>query len=304
VIDPKPLHHRRRTETVTTALAALSSGELPELLAAEVRKQRHPIDRARLATLLNVAEEDIAAIEAGSLPEDLVVLGDPARPLFLSAAIRDRLAAGVLEALADHHREHPLSERGRTVEELMGPLAIERGGAADAALRLLLDALVRERRLKVVARTYALFAHRVELSESQRREAAFVERFLADQGMTTPSLPELTAAAAGAGIKERDVDRALRYLVEQGRAHTIEGEYLAAAVVDACRSALLGALADRTSGLTVAEFRDRVDGNRKICLLLFALFDREGLTRRERDARVLTDRGRAEAAAARGKGCR
>jgi len=296
VLDPRPLHHRRRTTTVTAALAELSSGRFPLLLAAEVRKQRHPVDRARLAELLNVAEEDIAKVPAESLPADLVVLGEGPRPVFLSTAMRERLTSGVLAALERHHREQPLSERGRTTEELMGPLGVERGGAGEAALRLLLEALERERRVKVVARTWALFGHRVELSADRQRQSAFVEAFLGQQGMATPSLAELTAAAAKAGIRERDVQQALRYLVEQRRAYHVEGEYLAAPTVDRCRKALLRELAGRGQGLTVAEFRDLVQGNRRICLLLFALFDKEGLTRRDGDTRVLTEKGRAAAA--------
>jgi selenocysteine-specific elongation factor len=296
VLDPKPLHHRRRTSAVAAALAELSSGQFPLLLAAEIRKQRHAIDRARLAELLNVAEEDIEKVVAGSLPRDIVVLGEASRPIFLSSAVRDRLTSGILAALERHHRENPLSERGRTTEELMGPLGIDRGGDGESALRLLLEQLERERRVKAVAHTWTLFSHRVELSPDRRRHSSFVEEFLAQQGMTTPSIADLTAAAARLGMKERDVDQALRYLVEQKRVHQVEGEYLAAKVVDACRAALLKELAGRTKGLTVAEFRDLVSGNRRICLLLLALFDREGLTRREGDTRALTDKGRARAA--------
>jgi hypothetical protein len=36
----------------------------------------------------------------------------------------------------------------------------------------------------------------------------------------------------------------------------------------------------------VAQFRDLVDGNRKMCILLFALFDGEGVTERRGDVRV------------------
>ncbi|MBN1770548.1 MAG: selenocysteine-specific translation elongation factor [Deltaproteobacteria bacterium] len=296
VLDPRPLHHRRRTAAVAAALAELSSGRFPQLLAAEVLKQRRPVDRARLAELLNVAEEDVAKVDTASLPDDIVALGDPPRTVYLPATMHERLEKGILAALETHHRDNPLSERGRTTEELLGPLGFERGGAGEAAVRLLLEALERNRRVKPVAHTWALFSHRVEMSADRRRQSTFVESFLAQQGMATPSTTELTAAAAQAGLKERDVQLALRYLVEQRRVYQVEGEYLAAKVVDGCQTTLLRELAGRKRGLTVAEFRDLVSGNRRICLLLFALFDREGLTRREGDTRVLTEKGRTEAA--------
>jgi len=40
-------------------------------------------------------------------------------------------------------------------------------------------------------------------------------------------------------------------------------------------------------GFTVAEFRDLVGGNRKICLLLLAQYDAELLTKRNGDLRII-----------------
>jgi hypothetical protein len=43
----------------------------------------------------------------------------------------------------------------------------------------------------------------------------------------------------------------------------------------------------REGGITVAEFRDLVGGNRKICLLLLAQYDSERVTKRDGDFRFL-----------------
>lgn len=300
ILDPKPLHHRRRTEAVKRALSVLAEGELTQLAASEIRKQRRPVDALALAGLLNVAEEDLAALDRG-LPADIVVFGETPRRIFLSSETRKRLSEAVLAALARHHRENPLTERGRTVEELMGPLGIERGGVAEEGFRLLLGVLEKDKRIRPVERTYVLFKHRVDLGSDRRRQSTFVETYLTQKGMTTPILAELKEAAAREKISSQEVDQALRYLVEQKRAHHIDGEYLSATVVDACRTALLKAPAASGAGVTVAAFRDLVNGNRKICLLLLALFDREGLTRRNGDLRVLTDKGRAEATSLAGR---
>ena len=87
------------------------------------------------------------------------------------------------------------------------------------------------------------------------------------------------------------IDQILRHLVSGGKAYFIEGEYIHASVVDRCRAMLLQALAEHGKGLTVAEFRDLVRGNRRICLLLLAIYDGEGVTERQGDLRVLTDKG-------------
>jgi selenocysteine-specific elongation factor len=84
----------------------------------------------------------------------------------------------------------------------------------------------------------------------------------------------------------------LNYLVKNKKAYYIENTWLHASIVDPIRKTLLKALKQQKSGLTVAQFRDLIGGNRKICLLLYALFDREGITRREGDVRCITEKGR------------
>jgi hypothetical protein len=80
-------------------------------------------------------------------------------------------------------------------------------------------------------------------------------------------------------------------LVEEGELVAADDGYLAREVVASCRQRLLTRLADQ-DGISVAEFRDLIDGNRKVCLMLLGLFDREGVTCRNGDQRFITAKGR------------
>jgi hypothetical protein len=51
-------------------------------------------------------------------------------------------------------------------------------------------------------------------------------------------------------------------------------------------------LTARPEGLTVAQFRDLIADNRKICLRLFAIYDAEGITIRKGDVRVISEKGK------------
>jgi selenocysteine-specific elongation factor len=59
---------------------------------------------------------------------------------------------------------------------------------------------------------------------------------------------------------------------------------------------LLEYLVEHKEGCTVADFRDLIGGNRKICLLLLNLFDSEGITVRKGDYRHITEKGRKKLA--------
>ena len=110
--------------------------------------------------------------------------------------------------------------------------------------------------------------------------------------MKTPLMADLVAFAGKHGFDERTLKQVLAYLTGSGRAYAIEGNFIHTSIVDACRKKLLEKLALAPQGLTVASFRDLVGGNRKICLLLYALFDAEKIIERTGDTRVITEKGR------------
>lgn len=296
VVDPAPLHHRRRRESVVKTLDAIAEGQHGGLVAAEIRKHRFPVDSVALASLLNLTEEDVLAV-AGSLPEDIQALATPQRPSFLATTARSVLVGRIVNQLKRHHYQNPLSAKGKTLEELQGTLGDGQQTISEPALKALLAELEAEQILKSIGNSYLLFGHESQVTPERQRQITFVSSFLARAGLSTPSMEDLRLQAPRNGIKERDLELVLRYLVENGKAYHKDGEYLHGEVVDRCRDTLVKALATSAKGLTVAEFRDLVNGNRKICLLLCNLFDGEGTTRREGDYRVLTEKGRQRAAA-------
>lgn len=293
VVDPAPLHHRRRRPAVVQALEAITQGGLPGLVAAEARRHRCPVSARNVAARLNLNEEDVLAIS--DLPHDILRYAGPQEIWYFATPARAEAVKRIVALLKRHHFQNPLSGKGKTLEELAS--ALGDSGFTEAPLRPLLAELEREQVLQSVSGTYILFGQEVALTPERKQQIDFVAAFLARAGMNAPSIPELVHAAAARGMREKDVDLALRYLVENKRAYHKDGEYLHAELVDRCRDALLGALADAQGGLTIAAFRDLVNGNRKICLLLCNLFDDEGWTRREGDVRVLTEKGRQRARA-------
>lgn len=296
VVDPAPLHHRRRRESVVKTLDAIAEGQHGGLVAAEIRKHRFPVDSVELAGLLNLTEEDVLSV-AGNLPKDIQALATPQRPSFLAAEAREVLVGRIVNQLKRHHYLNPLSAKGKTLEELQGTLGDGQQTISEPALKALLAELEAGQVLKSIGNSYLLFGHESQVTPERQRQITFVSSFLAKAGMSVPSMEDLRLQAPRNGIKERDLELVLRYLTENGKAYHKDGEYLDALVVDRCRDTLVKALAASPKGLTVAEFRDLVNGNRKICLLLCNLFDGEGTTRREGDFRVLTEKGRQRAAA-------
>ncbi len=292
VIDAMPLHHRRRPEKLIESMSRIADGRAPELVAAEIRKRFRPVAHREIAEVLNLSGAEVRAVVSGELPEDIVRYESGGDIYLLVRSEHDRLREACLGSIAAYHRRHPLEERGRTAEELLGILGLPREAACEAALGLMLEKLEAEGQVQRTGHTWARAGHRVEIGPALSASVEFVEGFLRGCGMRTPLMSELRREAGGRGLEERELKEILRYLVKNRRAYFIEDNYLHASAVDGCRQALLGELARLGGGMTVAQFRDLVRGNRRICLLMLAIYDSEGVTRREGDLRVLTGRGR------------
>lgn len=292
IIDAAPLRHRRRPEALVNRLASLAAGDKAAFVAEEVRKQHGPVAAARLAETLNVTvREIIAALEP--LPGDIdsIPINDRQR-WYIPHEVYLDIEARCVRAIEIFHRENPLVEEGKTVEDLYGQLGFKNGHDDMPFLRALLETLVKRGILKAVKHTWARADHTVQVSKGFERQAHFVEDFLKNSGMKIPLLSDLEAAAAKAGIDRNSLKQVLRYLANKGSIVGLEGSYLHGDFVTHCRNKLVNKLKTAPEGITVAQFRDLVEGNRKTCVPLLELFDAEGITERRGDVRVITEKGR------------
>jgi CheY-like chemotaxis protein len=173
----------------------------------------------------------------------------------------------------------------------MGIFGVNRNPASEGIMKCLLNKMVKDGLLKKAANTWIISSHIVNLTDEDKKQIKFVEVFHKNYAMNTPLMSELIPKAYKFGITEEKLNQIILYLVRQGRLYNIDNNYLYKDIVDNCRKILLEFLMD-DDGLTVAQFRDLVKGNRKICLLLLAQYDREGIIFREGDLRYLTDKGR------------
>jgi len=292
IIDVKPLHHRRRTAKLLSNLQRILLGNLEELIAAEVRKNVNPLSIEYLAGTFNKPVSELLKIVDSSLPEDIVVVSSQDE-LFLQEQKRYiKTRNKIINNLTTYHKNNPLEETGRSFDELMGLYGKDRDEGLEKYIEIVLADLVSQKQLKKVDNTWTLYTHNVKFSEELANQVYFVENYLLDSGMKTPLMSELLPAAEKKGIDEKLLYQILKLLVYRKKAYRIEDNYIHSDIVDKCRIKLLESLLNKKEGITVAEYRDIISGNRKICLLLLARFDGEGITIRKGDYRIITEKGR------------
>ena len=233
-----------------------------------------------LAAMVSRVGVDPAALDARV--DALVTAGEAVRAgdVLVSPAIVARLKDTIVATLTAHHRAQPLSEgipREEMREQLFGR------GHASVFERVLAD-LAKAGTIAVRERV-ALASHRLELSPEEDRARAAIERAYRDAGLT-PS--DTAAIAAAAGIAPAVADRVMKLLLRQKvlvRVDVVFHDEALRRLKD--EVAGLKASAGGAARIDVATFKERFGVTRKFAIPLLEYLDRERVTRRMGDARVV-----------------
>jgi selenocysteine-specific elongation factor len=256
-----------RVEAERRALAVMIGDAGRAGLSLAAMTSRAGVDPQHVDGQLNVLVAANQAVRAG----DVVVA-----PLILA-----QLKDAVTSTLTAHHKSQPLSE-GIPREELREQL-FARGHAAvfDRALAELSAANIIFAKDRV-----ALAAHRLELTAEEARAHAAIERAFRDGGLKPPDAATIAAAA---GAPAPVVDRMLKLLQRQKTLVKVDallfhGEALKRLKADV---ATLRTGEGAAAQIDVAAFKERFGVSRKFAIPLLEYLDRERVTRRMGESRIV-----------------
>ena len=288
ILDPKPprtgirsvsaLERCRRLDFAPEADAARGAADLRAATVMLEDGGRAGLPIAALVTRVGVDARSLQKVV-----DALVIAGAAVRAgdTLVAAPVFEALKASIVALLGEHHRKQPLSD-GVPREEARERL-FARGSPA-----------VFERALADLAATagvsgrdrLALATHRLELSPEEERARDAIARALQSAGLTPPDAATL---AAQAGADAAVVDRMLKLLQRQkivARVDTLwfHDDALKRLKADVAALKTAGGAAVR---IDVSTFKERFGVTRKFAIPLLEYLDRERVTRRVGDARVL-----------------
>ncbi len=279
VLDPQPPRAGIRTDAGRARFQRIAAGVAIDTLAAALVAESGVagFPRTSLWTRAGVAPQNadalVARLEAGGAAEDL---GD----VLVAPAALDALAQDVLRDLQAHHAAQPLSA-GMPREELRSKRFAR---AHDAVFGAVLDRLAASGRVAGRDRV-ALSSHRVQLSPDEERARATLVRLFADAGLRPPLASEVPQAAA---LEPALADRMIKLLLRERLLTKIDElvfhtDALARLKADVLRLKAAGG----TARVDVASFKEKYGISRKFAIPLLEYLDRERVTRRQGDTRVV-----------------
>ena len=277
VLDPQPPRGGLRTAAGRARLQALS-GTTEDAVRTFVSERRGAgLPRAALVSRAGLAPRAAAALAARLVGANEMVL---AADLLVSSDVAAEFSNALLQALQTHHQANPLSD-GMPREE-----ARERvfGRAAGPVFEHVLERLVDSGRIAARDRL-AMQGHSVSLSVEEARVQDQLLQIYRNAKLAPPDVATATATAASS---KETVERILKLLLRQRALVKVDTlVFHAQALEDLKHDVRALKASGGVARVDVTAFKEKYGITRKYAIPLLEFLDRERITRRVGDSRIV-----------------
>lgn len=293
VLDNRPQRHRAADEAVRSFLEQLERADGTARLALFVREAGESTIAALAARLGWFTDQVLRAAERLVKERRLVVAGRPPA-LLISGEHFASVSNRIIAAQEAFHAANPLAQ-GLAREDLRGRLALPppqagRNRAAKPTIpssllfNAALQALGSQGKLQTDGETVRLAGREVRLSAQESAAKESISRAFEHAALSVPTASEVLAKLP---VDRARAEKILQILLrEKTLVKVSEGlVFHRAALEKLC--ALLAERKTRSRRLDVAGFKEMTGVTRKYAIPLLEYLDRERVTRREGDARII-----------------
>lgn len=281
LLDNAPAKKRNLSETLSalSALSASSAGSYPNLLLYLVnRKKTTGADLHELTARTGLLAESVTPI-LKNLPDIVLIPQDP--PLAVDKAALDLLKTQLVDYVKNARAANPLSP-GVPREELRARFLPHSG---PTYLQYLLDQLQSTKQISVSGSNVLPYGTQIGLTTDGQqaiREAIVAE--IRKGGFQPPTLDDLLARLPHPKTELRSV---YHFLLQRGELVKITSELVVLSDQITTLKNQLRSVFQPGQPFTVADFKDLLNISRKYAIPYLEYLDRERVTRRAGDKRIL-----------------
>jgi selenocysteine-specific elongation factor len=272
VLDASPVTRKQRVADAAAFLKIMREGSPEQVLAARVARRGAiglPLDE--IPGEMNVRREEATRLAAKA---ELVWCN----PVLVAAAVFAKIKTDVLQALKKFHDDNPLVA-GMSKEELR-----DRANLGPEVFYGVLGRLAEETKLGVAGELVHLSGRGVVMKDEEAESKKILEQAFASAGLKVPSLKEVLAGLKVDKIRAQKIvtlllrDKVLIKISEELVFHQ-------SALMDLRHK--IAALKNTAPKIDVAHFKDMTGVSRKYAIPLLEYLDRERVTRRVGDERLI-----------------
>lgn len=263
-----PKRHKR-TEARLAEVAQLAAAQTPSAYAAVYLAQK-AVEAAKLQWMLQLSEEELAALDLGSSQKWLY-----------QAGFKQQLQAQVLEKMAAYHAEHQ-DQLGVTKARLYRMALLAQ---PEALANFLIDTLIEEKQLLQTRGWIHLPDHRIEFDAKELPIWQQIQPLFA---ATTQAL-WVREVAQALSLDETFTRNLLYKAGKLGYLIPIVKDRFLLSEQIAAFADLIRAFIAEHGEISVNQLRDEIQYGRKLTVQLIEYFDRTGFLRRKGNVHLLRD---------------
>ncbi len=261
----------RKGDRVAERLRTLAEAPAAERVALLVRESKYGMGTAELVARTGLTEREIVTAAADA---PLVVFKQP-QSWFADRAWFHSAGEKLLRVVREFHQKNPLLP-GIPKQDL-------RGRELPDSPAFLIDAiLAQEKQIAVEGENVRLASHKLVLKQDEEQARSAIERAFEQAGLAVPAVPDVLAKSGVEAARARSL---LQILLREKRLIRVSDELVFHhGAMEKLRAMLA---AHKAARFNVGTFKDWTGISRKYAIPLLEYLDRERVTRREGDERVV-----------------
>ncbi|OTO73173.1 MULTISPECIES: selenocysteine-specific translation elongation factor [unclassified Enterococcus] len=272
VLDAAPHKHRRFKVEILESLKAKEDGSLDELIADFMVNKKQPFTKEKeLQEYLGVGKEEIQPILAEMVADGRVM---ETKVGYLAQASYQKLAEQATEILSSYHKQYRL-RFGMPIEEFRSRM---RGVLAEKEISTLI-ALLKADLVKEANDRLALQTFDVVFNSYQQAAKEKIEQTLAKNGFTPVKKEDLFSL-------DKNAEEVLEALNGDTVVFLTHEYVLLGTVFDQAVKVIQDTITAHGQ-MTLGDFRDLTNSSRKASMLILEYMDKQGITKRVENYRVL-----------------
>ncbi len=281
VLHPRPVKHKSTDKAALASLEKLDCGSPLEVVDTLIAAHpKRAMDMRDLNSLLGIPEADLKRLCSNLAGAQRLILIPAPLPVLMRPEVARSLEAETLSIVAEFHEQNPL-QKGVSREELRKRVYDD---LPQEVFRYLLDRLVERRKISLQEEFVCLYGREIQLSTAEDAIRQKIEALYRQSGCVPPPISDVAAAVAEDAAEVRKV---YFWMLKQKTLVKVTDELTwHQATLEAIKSGIRSAFkpGDRFG---VADFKELFGMTRKHAIPLLEYLDRERITRRQGNDRVL-----------------
>lgn len=268
VIDPAPLHHRKRSENLLGRMALLAAGDLTPKVIELLDYHRGPISLKKIATSINLpVDEFVASLKSLEASGVATLIIDDESYAFGKLELK-RWRDCVVPKLKQYHEQNAIHP-GVSIEIIERLLDIKSSPASKALLKRVIQEL--ESNKKITKREELWFASGVTLNASSaKKNMKVIDDFVRQTKDKPPTVDVICKRYQK--IPKSEINQIVKALIAKKRLFNIEDRIVHLSVITRY-SKLFFEYVDKEGGGSRTGFRDYIGTGRRFASIIISYLE-------------------------------